>query len=226
MEVDVDVESSRRDPDATVHAYRRFDPPSTAMTPPDVLLLDIMGTVVYDPFHREIPEHFGTDLETLVEQKDPTAWHEFERREIDESTFCERFFVGDRTVDRDALRSTLHDAYRFVDDMEPLLDELHGAVAMHAFSNYPIWYEIIEAKLGLSRYLEWSFVSWKTGYRKPDAAAYEHIVETLDVEPSRCLFVDDRSENVEAARNHGMEAVVFEGADGLRERLRQRGLSL
>lgn len=44
--------------------------------------------------------------------------------------------------------------------MEPLLARLAAAgVPMHAFSNYPAWWRLIEGKLGLSRYLEWTFVS-------------------------------------------------------------------
>ncbi len=50
--------------------------------------------------------------------------------------------------------------YRFLDGMETLLTRLHAAgYEMHALSNYPVWYQIIEEKLRLSRFMDWTFVS-------------------------------------------------------------------
>ena len=52
------------------------------------------------------------------------------------------------------------DCYRYLDGMEALLQRLSaGGATMHAFSNYPSWWRMIEGKLELSRYLEWTFVS-------------------------------------------------------------------
>jgi hypothetical protein len=51
-------------------------------------------------------------------------------------------------------------AYEYVDGMQPLLARLSAAgVAMHAMSNYPSWWRHVEAKLQVSRYLPWTFVS-------------------------------------------------------------------
>jgi hypothetical protein len=44
--------------------------------------------------------------------------------------------------------------------MEALLQRLANAGAeMHAFSNYPAWWQMIEEKLQVSRYLDWTFIS-------------------------------------------------------------------
>lgn len=187
-----------------------------------ILLVDIMDTVVHDPFREELLDFFDTDLESLLEQKHPTAWEEFERHEIDEATFYGKFFEGDRTLDGDELRRVLEGAYRFVDGMEQLLADLDEAgYEMHALSNYPVWYRLIEQKLELSQFLNWTFVSWKTGYRKPDAGAYEHAVRTLGAEASDCLFIDNRPENCRSAREFGLRALHFEDAERLRDDLRE-----
>ena len=39
-----------------------------------ILLLDVMGTLVYEPFHTELPAFFGMTLEELYAAKHPTAW--------------------------------------------------------------------------------------------------------------------------------------------------------
>jgi HAD superfamily hydrolase (TIGR01509 family) len=109
--------------------------------------------------------------------------------------------------------------------MEPLLQRLHSAgVPMHALSNYPVWYELIEEQLQLSRFLAWSFVSCRIGVRKPDPEAYLRSAKTLGVAPNRLVFVDDRQGNCDAAAELGLHAIRFENAEGLTKDLEEIGL--
>jgi FMN hydrolase / 5-amino-6-(5-phospho-D-ribitylamino)uracil phosphatase len=195
------------------------------VTAPRVLLLDVMGTLVHDPFFVEVPRFFGLSLAELVAVKHPRAWVEFELDAIDEATLLSRFFADGRAVDGEGLKAAMRAAYRLLPGVEPLLSQLRTrGVPMHALSNYPRWYALIEAALGLSRWLRWSFVSCHTGLRKPDPAAYRHASAALGVEPSACLFVDDREDNCAAAREQGMDAVRFADAAALQRALVERGL--
>lgn len=54
-------------------------------------------------------------------------------------------------------------------------------------------------------------VSSKVRLIKPDVRIYELLCSTYGLKPQECLFIDDRLENVEAARRVGLHAVVFEG---------------
>ena len=54
---------------------------------------------------------------------------------------------------------------------------------------------------------------------KPDPRAYEVAIEALGVPAGEITFVDDRSVNVEAAREAGMNAIHFTTLDALKERL-------
>lgn len=190
-----------------------------------MLLLDVMDTLVRDPFHHEMPAFFGMTLPELIAQKHPDAWVRFEHGELDEDGLFASFFVDGRSFDRDAFLDMLRSAYRWIDDVEPLLAELSArGVPMHALSNYPCWYRLIEERLQLSRYVAWSFVSCETGVRKPAPEAYLHASRTLNVAPERCLFVDDRERNCDAARAVGMDAIVFRSAEQLRQELARREL--
>lgn len=189
-------------------------------TPDTVILFDIMSTVVYDPFYEHMPDFFDMGFDELLEAKDPDAWFEFERGEIDESTLAERFFDARDPIDLEGLKQHFYEHYRFIDGMEALLTDLSDrGFELHAFSNYGPWYRMIEDKLEVSRFLDWSFVSCDTGVRKPDAESYTHVVETLGVEPGDCLFVDDREVNIEGARDEGMSAFVFEDTETTRRQL-------
>ena len=195
------------------------------MSAAPILLLDVMSTLVYDPFRVEMPAFFGMSFQQMLEYKHPTAWPEFERGEIDDATFFAKFFRDGRDIDIAAFHDMLRGSYRWLDGIEPLLTELRDAgVSMHTLSNYPTWYTLIEESLGLSRYLPWTFVSCHIGARKPDAEIYEHAARHLGEPPGRFLFVDDRESNCQGARDVGMGAVRFEGAHGLRAALVERGV--
>jgi putative hydrolase of the HAD superfamily len=51
--------------------------------------------------------------------------------------------------------------------------------------------------------------SHEVGMRKPDARIYALTCSKLGVSPAETVFVDDRFDNVEAARDAGMQAVMF-----------------
>jgi putative hydrolase of the HAD superfamily len=51
--------------------------------------------------------------------------------------------------------------------------------------------------------------SHRLGIAKPDAAIYQHAAEGLGVPPSEILFIDDREENIMAARAAGMHAIQY-----------------
>lgn len=61
--------------------------------------------------------------------------------------------------------------------------------------------------------------SARVGVVKPDRRIYALAAELAGVAADRCLFVDDRPENVEAAAALGMTGVHFRTADDLRRAL-------
>jgi epoxide hydrolase-like predicted phosphatase len=56
-------------------------------------------------------------------------------------------------------------------------------------------------------------ISAEVGVMKPDARIYRIALEKLGVVPSESVFVDDFTENVEAARAVGMQAIHFTGSE-------------
>ena len=169
-----------------------------------VLLLDVMETLVHEPAFVELPAFFGLTPRELFGELHPTSWVEFECGTIDEATLLQRFFRDGRAFDHGGLKACMQAGYRWLEGMESLLGELvEAGCEMHALSNYPPWYRLIEQRLALSRFLRWSFVSCDTGVRKPDRGAYVGAAESLGVSPQECLFIDDRRRNCEAAGRIG-----------------------
>ncbi len=196
------------------------------MSAPHTVLFDVMGTLVHEPFHHDVPRFFGMPLEELRRVRHPDAWVDFERGLIDEEQYAQRFFLDGRRLDVEGLKAAMVESYAWIDGMPELCAELKArGVPLHTLSNYSPWYQLIEAKLGIARWVPWTFVSCHTGHRKPEPEAYLGAARTLGLQPSECFFVDDRKLNVDAAIAVGMPAVVFDGdVVALRRALAGHGL--
>jgi HAD superfamily hydrolase (TIGR01509 family) len=199
--------------------------PELTTTRPELILLDVMSTLVYDPFRVEMPAFLGLSFEELLEQKHPHAWAEFETGEIDEDDFYLKFFRDGRALDGPGLKAAMAQHYAWLPGMQQLLARLtESGVPLHVLSNYPLWYEEVERAVGLSRWVPWTFVSCHTGRRKPAPEAFLEPARQLAVRPEACLLIDDSPENVVAAQALGMDAIRFRDAEALTRDLVARGL--
>lgn len=192
-----------------------------------VLLFDVMDTIVRDPFYEDVPAFFGMSMKELLGCKHPTAWNEFEKGLINEDELAKKFFKDGRHLDMEGLKTCMKGGYSYVNGVEELLHALkENSYEIHAFTNYPIWFEMIEEKLKLSAYLSWTFCSCKIGKQKPDPDFYSEVLRYLEVEPGSCVFIDDRIKNVEGAVNAGMVGLHFKDADVLRQDLSLIGVNV
>jgi FMN phosphatase YigB (HAD superfamily) len=191
-----------------------------------VILWDIMDTLVRDPFFTHVPRFFGQTLDALLPRLQPGTWVEFELGKLDELEFYARFFRDRSPIDGPGLKRCMAEAYDWVEGIPELLAELQARdVRMHALSNYPEWYQLVEERLGLSQWVPLTFISCRTGFRKPAAEAFLHACAQLNVPPESCLLIDDRRQNCESARKLGLSCLHFNGSiPALRQGLVAHGL--
>jgi len=97
----------------------------------------------------------------------------------------------------------------------------HRAVLSN--SNVLHWTRVID-DLRLGAAFEHHFVSHLTGRIKPDADAFQGVVESLGCRPEDVLFLDDNILNVEAAKRFGMQAIRVQGIRETRAALIERGI--
>ena len=85
-----------------------------------------------------------------------------------------------------------------------------GSLKIAVLSNMPI-----EISTYMRQYAAWfrdfDYVCFSAEVQlaKPDAAIFRACLEVVHSRPEECLFIDDRAENVEAARALGMYALKF-----------------
>ncbi len=67
------------------------------------------------------------------------------------------------------------------------------------------------------------FLSCEIGIHKPDLKAFEFLVKELKLPAKEIVFIDDKLENVEAAKKVGLDAILFQSEQQLRSELKTRG---
>lgn len=69
-------------------------------------------------------------------------------------------------------------------------------------------------------------LSYEIGAEKPDSKAYKILLERLEVPGESVIFIDDKAENVKAARKSGIDAIRFVNAEQLKKALKVRRVDL
>lgn len=110
------------------------------------------------------------------------------------------------------------------DEVVAFIEELkavHPALRVYAMSNIsgPDW-EVLHAKPFNWEIFDHVFTSCEAGMCKPELRFYRHVLAKAGCDPSDAVFVDDKAENVLAAKSVGFrDGIVFGKADEVRRRL-------
>ncbi len=84
--------------------------------------------------------------------------------------------------------------------------------------------ESIEREFNLLHRFDALVGRYQIGIAKPDPAIYRHTLDELGTTSEETLFIDDKRENVEAARALGMPAIQYSSVERLRADLIAAGL--
>lgn len=63
-------------------------------------------------------------------------------------------------------------------------------------------------------------VSGKVGVKKPDPKIYKMAIDQFDCEPNKTLFIDDRIENIDAAKKFGIQTIHLINPESLEEKIK------
>ncbi len=189
-----------------------------------VLLWDLMGTVVHDPFFVEFIAQLDEPLGLWMKKRDRQAWVDFELGNIKEELFFERLFP--MNPQRGLwMKRIFFEGYRLLPGRAELLSRLAAqGVESHVLSNYPEWYQFMKEKLELELYFERFFISCHLGMRKPDPEIYKTVLKELECAPEEVLFIDDRLVNCQAAAQLGMLTIQIRPETQLEQELLSFGL--
>ena len=94
------------------------------------------------------------------------------------------------------------------------------------FSNVMEWHANVLRREGYYQFFDPLFLSYEMGVIKPQPQAYQMLLCGLNIPASAVIMVDDREENVLAAREQGIDAIVFKDAKQLKDELEKREIRI
>lgn len=88
---------------------------------------------------------------------------------------------------------------------------------LYIVSNYSHdLYELHTKDLPFRQMMDGEVVSYMIHCTKPDKGIYEYLLRTYELDAKECLFFDDRLENVEGARDCGLNSVhINDGSEDI-----------
>jgi FMN phosphatase YigB (HAD superfamily) len=181
----------------------------------DALLFDL-GRVVLDiDFNKAIAcwaGHAGCEADDIVKRfVRAEAYRHHEIGKISDAAYFDslRASLGIDLSDTQFLEGWNAIFAGEMPGIAPLLERAAESLPLYAFSNTNSAHveHFSQAYAGVLGHFREMFLSSTIGLRKPDAAAYDHVVQTIGVAAERIVFFDDLAENVEGARARGLTAV-------------------
>ena len=108
--------------------------------------------------------------------------------------------------------------YQIDDELLNYIKELRGKYKIALLSNIhqSTFDRIIAKKPGARELFEVIATSHEIGYAKPSKQAYTFVCEALQIEPKRCLMIDDSPINCRGAEEAGLSAVLYSGVADLK----------
>ncbi|MFG3409047.1 HAD-IA family hydrolase [Streptomyces sp. NPDC048142] len=151
------------------------------------------------------------DLPLLLGRITPEAWVESIAAGLTERVGADRA--------RELGRALADAPFRADEEVVSLLRRARTHVPLLLVTNATLQLESDLALLGLTRLADAVVSSAVEQVAKPDPAIYRNAADRAGVPLTRCLFVDDRQENVDAAVALGMTGVLYREPADLRRAL-------
>jgi len=207
----------------------------------EAVIFDFGGVLTSSPFEAftrfETERGLPADIirRTNAANHLENAWAKFERAEVDIETFDKLFAAESRALGaevrgRDVLPLLQGDLRP---EMVAALKRIKTQFKTGCITNN-LPANAIGSMTGRSLYVAEVMVlfdhvieSAKIGLRKPDPRIYQLMVETLKVDPKKCVYLDDLGVNLKPAREMGMTTIkVASGAQAIAELEAATGLKL
>ena len=171
-----------------------------------------LGGVVFARDPRKFEPEFIKFFSYILLPQMPRFWEEYDRgvvsyeqvvTDLAEYNHCDR-----ELADKNLRRSIL--TQEEIVATKALVADLKAAgYKLYVLSNMSLEFIEFLRKTEVYKYFDGEVVSCEEHVVKPDAEIYRRLVERYGLDVSETLFIDDRKENVEAARNEGWEGFNF-----------------
>ena len=178
------------------------------------IVLDMYGVIV---------KQTGDDFVPYVQQTFPdlsveeicSPWF---KADIGELTSLEVWkaigFEGDLEKIEEEYLDTIELSNGFIDFAEKVKNKYKLAIISNDSSR---WSKYLREKFDINKYFDVISISGDLKIQKPDERIFLLTIEKLGVKPEDCIYVDDRSGNLNAAKKVGMNPILLKSRNELYE---------
>jgi putative hydrolase of the HAD superfamily len=118
-----------------------------------------------------------------------------------------------------------NDIFTENEDVSEVVREVNKKLPVFLLSNInELHWEYIRSRYSILNDMDGLVLSYKVGAKKPNPAIYDAALKCAWVGRGESLFIDDLPSNIDAARECGMEGLVFQGVERLKFDLARLGL--
>lgn len=105
--------------------------------------------------------------------------------------------------------------------MSVLLDDLKvRGLKLYGLSNWAAeTFDEVESKYDIFKKLDGMVISGREKMAKPSAEIYHLLLQRYNLNPSKCVFVDDSEANIKGGETCGIAGIRFENAEQVRQDL-------
>lgn len=165
---------------------------------------------------KKCTEDFLNFFNFVRAEQMPEFWNEYDRgaRTFDEVSedLC-RYNQCDRSKVDEYLRLAI-DKQETIRPTEQLIEELKGAgYRLFVLSNMSKEFIAFLRQVPVYRHFEGEVISCEEGVCKPEKEIYQLLLSRYNLTPEETIFIDDRLENVEAAKREGIIGFHFNRRD-------------
>lgn len=199
----------------------------------EALIFDLGGVVLESPFVaiERFAREEGLSLHELKSVLDYVshdgAWAKLERGELSRAAFAEEIEADARRAGFTLSGSRLLGAFdRFIKVRPRVVEEIRayrtkGLQVAALTNNWPSDVQLASAFGSLADEFDVFVESWRSGTRKPEMEIYQKVLDALNVQADRCVFLDDLGRNLKPARTLGMHTIKVVEIDTALEELRR-----
>ena len=120
--------------------------------------------------------------------------------------------LGRRPMALDLIHARWVDMFELQPNMVDLAHRLGDRYRVYLLSNIgDLHWSHLAREYGIHRIGHGALPSFISGFMKPEPGIYAEAERRFDLDPRSTVFIDDREENVAAARSRGWEAIEHTG---------------
>ncbi|MGV8142509.1 MAG: HAD family hydrolase [Candidatus Pacearchaeota archaeon] len=129
-------------------------------------------------------------------------------------------------ISLESLKNIIKGYNKINPEMVALVKSLRNKYNLFALTNeVKEWHEYRIKTFQLKDYFNKIICSSEVGLMKPQNEIYELCLKLIGAEPSNCLFIDDRVENLKSPQDLGMQIIHFKNRLDLIEEMSKLGIS-